>query len=120
MKKPHFNGKQSLIEEKRNGSRYRFVKLDVAGNIPAESSFIYNRQHKVVGTVTSAAWVPTAKRNIAFASLEMPWGEPAHELFAEIYYIRELKWKRVMAECSVIEGPIFNPDRRHATPALNF
>jgi aminomethyltransferase len=120
LKKPHFNGKRALQEEKRSGSRYRFVKLDVQGNKPAEHSFIYNRKHKAVGTVTSAAWVPTAKRNIAFASLEMPWGEPGDDLRAEIYYLRELKWTRVMEKCTVVQGPVFDPVRRHATPALNF
>ncbi len=116
LKKSHFNGKQALQLEKRKGSRYRFVKLDVAGNKPAEHSFIYNRHHKVVGTVTSAAWVPTAKRNVAFASLEMPWGKPGDELTVEIYYLRELKWSRVMEKCTVIEGAVFDPERRHATP----
>lgn len=120
LKKAHFNGQNALREEKLNGSRYRFVKLDVAGNIPAEHSFIYNRRHKVVGSVTSAAWVPTAKRNIAFASMEMPWGNSGDELWAEIYYMRELKWTRVMERCTVIQGSIFDPERRRATPAPDF
>ena len=120
LKKPNFNGQRALREEKLNGSRYRLTVLDVQGNKPAENSFIYNRAHKVVGTVTSAAWVPTAKRNIAFASLEMPWGEHGDELWAEIYYLRELKWTRVTEKCTVTTGRIFDPERRHATPALNF
>ena len=120
LKKPHFNGKRALQEEKQNGSRYRFVKLDVQGNKPAEHAFIYNRRKKTVGTVTSAAWVPTAKRNIAFASLEMPWGRPGDELLAEIYYLRELKWTRIMQKCTGIEGAIYDPERRHATPAVEF
>ena len=91
----------------------------MSGNISAENAYIYNQHRKVVGSVTSAAWVPTAKRNIAYASLEMPWGSPNDELYAEIYYRRELKWTRVMEECAVIEGPIFDPARRHATPVLD-
>jgi aminomethyltransferase len=120
LKKPHFNGQKALRAEKLNGSQHRFVKLDVAGNITAENAYIYNKHHKVVGSVTSAAWVPTAKRNIAYGSLEMPWGASGDELYAEIYYRRELKWTRVMAPCAVIEGPIFDPARRHATPPLDF
>jgi aminomethyltransferase len=119
LKKPHFNGQNALREEKLKGSRYRFVKLDVTGNITAENAYIYNKNRELVGSVTSAAWVPTAKRNIAYASLEMPWGALDDELYAEIYYRRELKWKRVMAPCTVIEGPIFDLARRHATPALD-
>ncbi len=120
LKKPNFNGQQALKEEKLKGSRFRFTRLDVQGNKPAENSFIFNRQNKVVGMVTSAAWVPTAKRNVAFASLEMPWGKPGNELWAEIYYLRELKWARVLEKCTVIEEPIFDPERRHATPALDY
>ncbi len=118
--KEHFNGRQALLDEHRRGSRYRFVKLDVAGQKPAESSFVYNNRGDAVGTITSAAWAPTAKRNVAFASLEMPWGMPGDPLRAEIYYIRELQWTRVMEPCTVIEGPIFDPERRHATPPTDF
>ena len=50
----------------------------------------------------------------------MPWGNPGDDLSAEIYYLRELKWTRVMEKCSMIEGPIFDPERRHATPAPDF
>lgn len=120
LKKDHFNGRQALLEERRKGSRYRFVKLDVAGQKPAESAFVYTHRGDAVGTITSAAWVPTAKRNVAFASLEMPWGRPADALRAEIYYLRELQWTRVMEACTVIEGPIFDPERRRVTPARDF
>ena len=69
--KGHFTGRKALLKEKREGARYRFVKLDVDGNKPAEHSFILNKAGDVVGHVTSAAWCPTAKANIALASLEM-------------------------------------------------
>ena len=36
LKKPNFNGRKSLIAEKEKGSRYRFVRLIVEGNKPAE------------------------------------------------------------------------------------
>jgi aminomethyltransferase len=84
FKKPNFNGRRALLEEQKNGSRYRFVKLDVAGNKVAKAAYIYNRKSKgdIVGTVTSAGWSPSAKTNIAFASLHMPWGRPGDELWA--------------------------------------
>jgi len=120
LNKPNFTGKQALVQEKQNGSRFRFVKLDVAGDKPAEHSFIYDKNGNEVGTVTSAVWAPTAKRNIAFASMVMPWGLPGDNLSAEIYYIRELTWKRVMEPCSVIEGAIFDHERKRLTPAPDF
>jgi aminomethyltransferase len=118
--KPHFNGRAALLREQERGSRYRFVKLDVDGNKPAEHSFILDRKGNVIGHVTSAAWCPTAKRNVALASLNTPWGKAGDEMYAEIYYTRELHWTRVLARCEVIDGPVFEPPRRRMTPAPNF
>ncbi len=120
FKKPHFTGRRALLAEKRRGSRYRLVKLDIDGNKPAHSSFIYAKGQKFAGTVTSAMWSPSAKANIALASLKTPYGDPGDELWAEIYYQRELKWKRVMAPCRVVEGVFFEPPRRRMTPAPDF
>jgi aminomethyltransferase len=122
FRKPNFNGRRALLEEQKRGSRFRLVRLDIEGNKPARSSYIYNgkRNGDVVGTVTSAEWSPSAKANIALASMHMPWGRPGDELWAEIYYQRELKWSRVMARCRVVEGAFWDPPRRRATPAADF
>jgi aminomethyltransferase len=118
--KGHFTGRKALLKEREQGSRFRFVKLDVDGNKPAEHSFILNKAGAVVGHVTSAAWCPTAKSNIALASLDMPWGRESDELFAEIYYTRELHWTRLLAPCKVMTGPVYEPERRRMTPAPNY
>ena len=122
LTKPNFNGRRALLEEQKRGSRFRFVRLDVEGNKPAKSSYIYDKPRKgnVIGTVTSAEWSPSAKANIALASLHMPWGRPGDELWAEIYYQRELHWSRVMARCRVVEGSFYDPPRRRTTPAADF
>ena len=117
LEKPLFNGRKSLIAEKEKGSRYRFAILNIDGNKPADHSFILKGDQQI-GTVTSAAWCPTAKSNIAFAQLEMPEGGVDQEYVAEIYYQRELHWTRVLAPCRVLDGPIFNPKRRRQTPAI--
>ncbi|HZF14807.1 MAG TPA: aminomethyltransferase family protein [Steroidobacteraceae bacterium] len=120
--KPNFNGRRALLEERRRGSRYRLVRLDIDGNKPAHSSYIYADRDKgeVVGTVTSAEWSPSAKANIALASMHMPWGRPGEELWVDIYYRKELEWSRVMARARVVEGAFFDPPRRRATPAADF
>jgi len=115
LDKPVFNGRKALLREQAEGSRYRFAMLDVEGNKPAHNSFILKGGRKV-GTVTSAAWCPTAKSNIAFAQIEMPHGAVGEGLVAEVYYQRELHWTRVLAPCTVIDAPVFNPPRRRATP----
>jgi aminomethyltransferase len=121
LDKPVFNGRSALLEEKAHGSRYRLVRLDIEGNKPATDSFIYGgRRKKVVGHVTSAVWSPSAKTNIAIASLDMPWGRPSDTLFAEVYYNRELRWNRLMARCTLVDGPFFDPPRRRQTPAPDY
>ena len=115
-----FTGRNALLKEQEQGSRFRFARLDVEGNKPAQESFILNRSGKVVGHVTSAAWCATAKRNLALASLEMPWGRPGDELFAEIYYSRELHWTRLQTRCTVMDGPAWDPPRRRRTPPADF
>ena len=64
-------------------------------------------------------WSPAAKASIALATVEMPWGRPGDELYAEIFYQKELKWSRVMARCRVVEGAFFDPPRRRLTPAAD-
>ena len=118
--KGHFTGRGALLRERSRGSRFRFVRLDVEGNKAARESFILNKRGETVGHATSAAWCPSAKRNVALASLEMPWGRPEDELYAEIYTSRELRWTRREARCRIIDGPIWDPPRRRQTPAPNF
>lgn len=117
FEKGPFTGRSALLKEKQEGSRYRYAILDVEGNKPAEHSFILDKRGEVIGHVTSAAWCPTAKSNIALASMSMPWGRDDDEMYAEIYYNRELHWTRLLARCRPRKGPAFNPERRRATPA---
>jgi aminomethyltransferase len=118
--KANFNGRRALVAEKARGSSHRLVRLDVEGNKPARDSFVYDSRRKVVGTVTSATWSPSAKANIALATVKAPHGAPGDRLWAEIYYNRELQWNRVMAACRVVEGAFFDPPRRRATPPLDY
>jgi aminomethyltransferase len=118
--KPVFNGRRALLAERDSGSRHHLARLDVEGNKPARDSFIYGRGRRPIGTVTSAVWSPTAKANIALASVRAPYGRAGETLWAEIYYNRELEWTRTRARCRVVEGPFFNPARRRATPPPEF
>jgi aminomethyltransferase len=115
-----FNGRQALLEEQKNGSRYRLVKLDIDGNKPAHHAFVFTKKGKYAGTVTSAMWSPSAKASIALASLEMPHGQPGEAFDVEIYYQRELKWNRVMAPARVVKDVFWNPPRRRQAPPADF
>ena len=118
--KPLFNGRRALLEEKKNGSRYTLVKLDIEGNKPADNSYVYSSGNKNIGWITSAMWSPSAKKNIALATVETPHGKAGEEMLIEIYYQRELKWSRVMAKATVVEGAFFDPPRRRQTPPADW
>ncbi|MGB5344663.1 MAG: aminomethyltransferase family protein [Woeseia sp.] len=119
FKKPNFNGRRALADEKRHGSTWRLVKLDIEGNKPAHHSYIHARvrgRFRKVGFVTSAVWSPVCKKNIAIGTVNMPYGEIGSTLWAEIYYQREMHWSRVMAPAVVEDKPFWDPPRRRATP----
>ena len=119
FKKPNFNGRRALGEEKRRGSTWRLVKLDIEGNKPAHHSYIYkarNGRRKQVGFITSACWSPVCKQNIALGTVAVPHGAVGDELLVEIYYQREMHWSRVMARATVVDKPFWDPPRRRATP----
>lgn len=116
FEKANFTGRQALAREKADGSRRRFVKLDIEGNKPANSSYVFDGKKKLIGVVTSCVWSPSCKQNIAFASLEVGADHPLDDLWVDVYYQRELHWKREWLKCRVQDEPFWNPARRRATP----
>ena len=117
--KPNFNGRRALAEEQRRGSQWRLVKLDIDGNKLAHNSYIFAKEKRnkgAIGFVTSAAWSPICKQNIALGSVRTPHGKPGTSVWVEIFYQREMHWSRVMAEASVVDKPFWFPPRRSATP----
>ena len=122
FKKPNFNGRRALAKEKRDGSTWRLVRLDIEGNKEAHNSYIYptKRGGKECGFITSAMWSPVCKQNIALGTVRTPHGNVGDKLFVEIYYQREMHWSRMMAEAVVVDGPFWNPPRKRATPPEPF
>ncbi len=119
FKKPNFNGRRALAEEKRNGSKWRLVKLDIEGNKVAHSSYIWdnkNMRGSNIGFTTSAVWSPICKQNIAIGTVRTPHGEVGSNVWVEIYYQRELHWYREVARATVVDKPFWMPPRRTATP----
>ncbi len=116
--KGHFTGRRALLEQRRQGLRRQLVGLDVDGNKPASNALLYadSKGRRQVGSVTSAAWSPTCKRNLALAMIDSPHFQTGQTLWAEIYLNRELVWERRMVRARVVEKPFFNPERRRATP----
>ncbi len=122
FEKGHFTGRRALLEEHRRGPRRRLVGLDIAGNKPAHNALLYadDSGRREVGSVTSAAWSPTCKRNIALAMVDAPYFRTGAAVWAEIYLNRELVWERRMSRAEVVERPFFAPARRRATPPAEY
>jgi len=120
--KGHFTGRRALLAEQARGPRRQLVGLDVEGTKPAHSALLYTQRSgkRQIGSVTSAAWSPTCKRNLALAMVEVPYIAPGSTLWAEIYLNRELVWERRMACARVVERPFFAPARRRVTPPSDF
>jgi aminomethyltransferase len=119
FKKPNFNGRRALADEKRNGSAWRLVKLDIEGNKPAHHSYVFANEKGnkgEIGFITSAAWSPVCKQNIALGTVRTPYGKAGDTVWVEVYYQREMHWSRTMAKATVVEKSFWFPPRRGATP----
>jgi aminomethyltransferase len=121
-KKGHFNGRRAILEARaRKTLRHVLVGLEIEGNIPAEHAIVYHRKKTEAGLVSAAMWSPMAKRNIAIASLDRPYGETVTEdLWVEIYAMRELRYERLMKRARIVPRPFIKLGRRTATPPADF
>lgn len=122
LDKPNFNGKRAIIAARSKGMmKTILVGLEIDGNVPAEGAIIYHRQKREAGIVTAGIWSPTAKRNIALASLDRPYGDRiVDDLWAEIYALREGRYHKLMKRVRIVQRPFLKLDRRTRTPPSDF
>lgn len=122
LEKGHFTGRRALAAEIARGPRRQLVGLDIEGTKPAHNALLYSARsgRKEAGSVTSAAWSPTCKRNLALAMVDAAHIALGSRLWAEIYLNRELVWERRMVRARVVERPFFAPARRRSTPPADF
>ncbi|MDI7863149.1 aminomethyltransferase family protein [Rhizobiaceae bacterium n13] len=122
MEKPNFNGRHAIQIARTKGKlRHVLVGLEIEGNVPPELSLVYHRKKKEAGIVTAAIWSPLAKRNIAIASLERPYGSRiSDDLWVEIYALRELQYQKMMKRAKIVPRPFIALPRRTATPPALF
>ncbi|MFQ5983373.1 MAG: aminomethyltransferase family protein, partial [Woeseiaceae bacterium] len=118
--KPHFNGRAALLREKQRGPKYTLSKLDIEGNKPAEGSYLYSNERctRQIGYVTSAMWSPAVKANIALAMVETK--HLGGDIWAEIYFEKEIRQYSKVARCTVSQKPFWAPARATATPPADF
>lgn len=120
--KGHFTGRRALLAQHQRGVRRQLVGLDVEGLKPAHNALLYADAggRRQVGSVTSATWSPTCKRNIALAMVGASHRAIGATVWADIYLNRQLVWERRMMRARVVERPFFAPQRRRATPPADF
>lgn len=120
--KGHFNGRRAIFEARaKKRLRYVLVGLEIEGNVPAEHAIVYHKKNREVGLISAAMWSPMAKRNIAIASLELPYGDAiVDDLWVEIYAMRELQYVKMMKRAKVVPRPFIKLDRRTANPPADF
>jgi aminomethyltransferase len=116
--KGHFNGRRALLKQRDIGPRTRLIRLDVGGFKPAHGALVYHGKRREVGHVTSGAWSPTTKRNIAFAEVKAPYAD--RDLWVEIYVNEEGRWDRRMLPAKVHDGAFFRNPRARQTPPAPF
>jgi aminomethyltransferase len=120
--KGHFNGRRAIFEARaKKRLRHVLIGLEIEGNVPAEHAIVYHKKSREVGLISAAMWSPMAKRNIALASLERPYGDTVlDDLWVEIYAMRELKYEKLMKRAKVVPRPFIKLDRRTANPPADF
>ena len=115
--KPYFTGRRALEKEKARAIRRRVIKLTVEGNKPPIDSFLYDgKKGRHIGTIKTAIWSPILKANLAIADIEYAKGVVPKEIWAQIYYQKELEWRVKWARCTVSNKPFWVHPRRLQTP----
>lgn len=120
-----FIGQAALEAEKKSGSKWAFVGLDIDWEA-VES--LYGRhglptmvpstawrctipvygEGRQIGRATSGTWSPVLKKNIALATVESAYAQPGTKLFIEW----TVEWARETAPCVVTKTPFFDPERK--------
>ncbi len=120
--KPYFNGRRAILEAREGkGLRHVLVGLEVEGNVPADGAIVYHRGKHEAGIVTAGIWSPMAKRNIAIASLDRPYGSDiTKDFFVEIYALREGRYHKLMKRATIVSRPFVKLERRTKTPPDDF
>jgi aminomethyltransferase len=126
-KKGPFNGQRALREEKKRGSAWSFIGLEVqwtsfeklhlerglaphVPNIAWRASAPLMRGGKQVGYATSGTWSPLLKKYIVLGHVDSKQGAPDTQLELEM----TVEHRRRRATATVRKLPFFDPPRKKA------
>lgn len=121
FEKPYFTGKKALLAESKQPTARRLVRLSVEGNKSPTDAFLYDgKDGSRIGTIKSCVWSPILKTNVSLADVEFVKGKPPAQIWAEIYYQKELEWRATWAKCSISTKPFWIHRRSSVTPPEKF
>ena len=127
LEREGFVGQEALQQEKRQGSRWSLVGLDISWeelealyeehglppHLPATgwrtAVPVYDGSRQI-GRATSGSWSPMLKKNLALASLEARYAKPGTKV--QIEHTAEYERRTVLA--TVVPRPFFDPERKKA------
>ena len=99
----------------------RLVRLSVEGNKTPTDAFLYDSKGgSRIGTIKSCVWSPILKMNVSLADVEFVKGKPPENIWAEIYYQKELEWRATWAKCTMSTKPFWSHPRSSITPPNKF
>jgi aminomethyltransferase len=124
-----FVGMDALTAEKKRGSKWAIVGLDVDwpalealyasyGLPPRVPSAAWRtavpvyHQGRQVGRATSGSWSPILKKNLALATLETEAAVPGTQVHLEW----TVEWARRTLPATVTKTPFFDPPRKRSNP----
>lgn len=119
----YFVGRRALEREKREGSAWKLVGVDIdwegmeryfarvglPPQIPGmavRGSLPVLRGGKQVGYASTSTWSPVLKKYIALVHVQRPWYEPGTQLDIEI----TVEHHRLHAPCTVVKLPFYEPE----------
>jgi aminomethyltransferase len=126
LDKELFVGKQALVIEKKNRSKWAFAGLEidwealeklfaahdlppmVAGRATRDPVPIYNSRGRQVGQATSRTFSPIQKRYIALATLEKEYAQPGTALRVEV----TVEYTRQQCPAVTVELPFYDPTHK--------
>ncbi len=127
LKKKDFIGKTALVKEKKQGSDWSFIGLEihwekleqlyadvdlpplVAGRASRDPVPVF-KNGKQIGQMTSSTFSPLLKKYIAIGSIESKYATPGSQVEMEI----TVEFHRKLATATIVKTPFFDPPRKRA------
>lgn len=106
-----FVGRDALVAEQKNGSKWKFVGVELDDNSPHDPAWLYgatlyNEKGDEIGLITTGHYSPNLKKNIGIGSVSLPNGNDGQKVLVGD--------DKLPGKIAV--RPFFKTDRRTASP----